>query len=141
MKVNVSKTDVWAATIEDRPGGLAEKLNALAAGGVNLEFIISRRTPEKPGKGAVFVTPIKGPRQTKAARAGGFAKTDRLHSLRIEGPDQSGMGAKMTAALAAAGINMRGLSAAALGRRFVCHLAFDTADAAAKAAKALKSAK
>ena len=141
MKVNVSKTDVWVAAINDRPGGLAEKLDALAEAGANLEFIISRRAPEKPGKGVVFVTPIKGVRQVKAAQAAGFKKTGSLHSLRIEGEDQPGLGAKMTTLLARAGINLRGLSAAAFGRRFVCHLALDTAAAAAKAVKALKSIK
>jgi hypothetical protein len=141
MKMKVSKTDVWAAAIADRPGGLAEKLGALKKARVNLEFIISRRRPEKSGKGVVFVTPIKGPRQVKAAKAAGFEKTGSLHSLRVEGPDRAGVGAKMTSAMAEAGINLRGLSAAAVGRRFVCHLALDTAAAAAKAARVLKSAK
>ena len=141
MKIKVSKTDVWVAAMDDRPGGLAELLEVLADAGANLEFIISRRAPEKPGKGVVFVTPIKGVRQVKAAQAAGFKKTGSLHSLRIEGADQPGLGAKMTTLLARAGINLRGLSAAAFGRRFVCHLALDTAAAAAKAVKALKSIK
>jgi len=141
MKIKVSKTDVWVAAMDDRPGGLAELLEVLADAGANLEFIISRRAPEKPGKGVVFVTPIKGVRQVKAAQAAGFKKTGSLHSLRIEGEDQPGVGAKMTTLLARAGINLRGLSAAAFGRRFVCHLALDTAAAAAKAVKALKSIK
>ena len=141
MKIKVSKTDVWVAAMDDRPGGLAELLEVLADAGANLEFIISRRAPEKPGKGVVFVTPIKGVRQVKAAQAAGFKKTGSLHSLRIEGADQPGLGAKMTTLLARAGINLRGLSAAAFGRRFVCHLALDTAAAAAKAVKVLKSIK
>ena len=48
------------------------------------------------------------------------------------------MGAKLTRALAEAGINLRGVSAAALGKRYVTHLALDTASDAAKAAAALK---
>jgi hypothetical protein len=44
----------------------------------------------------------------------------------------------MTQALAEAGINLRGLSAAALGRQFVAHLAFDGAADAIKAARILK---
>jgi hypothetical protein len=138
MKLNVSKTDVWAATIEDRPGGLADKLASLAGAGVNLEFIISRRTPEKAGKGVVFVTPIKGAKQVKAAQSTGFQKTNKLHSIRVEGTDKPGMGARITTALAEAGINLRGLSAAAIGRNFVTHLALDTAEQAAKAAGILK---
>ena len=138
MKLSVTRTDVWAATIEDRPGGLAEKLEALAAAGVSLEFIIGRRMAEQPGKGVVFVTPIKGARQVKAAQAAGFAKAEHLHSVRIEGGDKPGLGAKLTAALAEAGLNLRGISGAALGRRFVAHLALDNAEEAARAAAALK---
>ncbi len=138
MKLTVNRTDVWAATIEDRPGGLADKLAALAAAGANLEFIIARRTGEQPGKGVVFVTPLKGAKQTKAAVDAGFLKTESLHSLRVDGPDKPGIGSRMTKALADAGVNLRGLSAAAIGRRFVTHLALDTAEDVAKAAAVLK---
>jgi hypothetical protein len=44
----------------------------------------------------------------------------------------------MTQALAQAGINLRGLSAAAIGRRCVVHLALDSAADAAKATRVLK---
>jgi len=138
MTLKVSRTDTWAATIDDRPGGLADKLAALAAAGANLEVIIARRAPEQRGSGVVFVTPLKGAKQIKAAEAAGFQKTESLHSLRIEGADKPGMGAKLTRALAEAGINLRGVSAAALGKRYVTHLALDTASDAAKAAAALK---
>jgi hypothetical protein len=138
MKYNVSRTDVWAATIEDRPGGLADKLAALAAAGANLEFIISRRSPERPGQGVTFVTPLKGAKQVKAGQAAGFQKTEKLHSVRVEGPDKPGLGARMSRALAEAGLNLRGLSAAALGRKFVTHLALDNAADAAKAVNVLK---
>ncbi len=138
MKLNVSRTDTWAAAIDDHPGGLADKLAALAAAGANLEFIIARRAPEQRGSGVVFVTPLKGAKQIKAAEAAGFQKTGSLHSLRVEGADKPGMGAKLSRALAEAGINLRGLSAAALGKRYLTHLALDTAQDAAKAAAVLQ---
>ena len=138
MKLNVSRTDTWAAMIDDRPGGLARKLAALADAGANLEFIIARRAPEQRGSGVVFVTPLRGAKQVKAAQAAGFQKTESLYSLRVEGADKPGMGAKLTEALARAGINLRGLSAAAIGRRHVTHLALDSAKDAAKAVTALK---
>ncbi len=138
MKLKVSRTDTWAATIEDRPGGLADKLAALAAAGANLEFIIARRAPEQRGSGVVFVTPLKGAKQIKAAQAAGFQKTETLHSLRVEGADKPGMGAKLTRALAEGGVNLRGLSGAALGKKYVTHLALDTAQDASKAAAVLK---
>ena len=138
MKLKVNRTDTWAAPIDDRPGGVADKLAALAAAGANLELIIARRAPEQRGSGVVFVTPLKGVKQIKAAEAAGFQKTESLHSLRVQGVDQPGMGGKMTRALAEAGINLRGFSAAALGKQYLAHLALDTAKDAAKAAAVLK---
>jgi hypothetical protein len=57
-----------------------------------------------------------------------------MHSLRLESSDWPGAGARITGTLAAAGINLRGLSAAALGDRYVTYFAFDS-DAEAKKAR------
>ena len=113
-------------------------MDPLKEAGTNLEFVISRRTPEEPGTGVVFVTPVKGARQVKAAEAAGFSKTESLHSVRVEGSDKPGLGVAMTRALAEAGLNLRGFSAAAIGRKFVAHLALDSVEDAQKAVKALK---
>ncbi|MEI6784438.1 MAG: ACT domain-containing protein [Verrucomicrobiota bacterium] len=96
------------------------------------------QAPEQRGSGVVFVTPLKGAKQIKAADAAGFQTTESLHSLHVEGADTPGAVAKMAQALAEAGINLRGLSAAALGKRQVTYLALDTARDAAKAAAVLK---
>ncbi len=138
MALNVTRVDVWAASIQDRPGGLAEKLAALAEAGAQIEFVIARRAPDKPSKGVVFLTPLKGAAQIRAARKAGFEKSKSLHSVRIEGPDKPGLGARMTQTLAEAGINLRGLSAAAIGKRCVVHLALDGSADATKAARILK---
>jgi hypothetical protein len=138
MKLKVNRTDTWAAPIDDRPGGVADKLAALAAAGANLELIIARRAPEQRGSGVIFVTPLKGAKQLKAADAAGFQKTESLHSIRVQGLDKPGAGAKLTRALAEAGINLRGFSAAALGKQYVTHLALDTAQDAAKTIAVLK---
>lgn len=138
MKLKATEVEVWAASIEDRAGSLAEKLAALTAAGSNLEVVIARRAPEQPGKGVVFVTPLKGAKQVKAAEAAGFLRTGSLHSVRVEGTDKPGLGAKMTKALAEAGINLRGLSAAAIGRKFVAYLALDTVDDGEEAIRVLK---
>ncbi len=138
MLYSVRKVDVWAAEIDDRPGGLAEKLEALANAGASLEFIISRRAPEKPGKGVVFLTPVNGAKQTRAASQAGLSTTSSLYSVRVEGPDRPGLGNKMTRVLAGAGINLRGVSGAALGRRSVTYFAFDSAEDAGNAIKLLR---
>lgn len=138
MALDVKRVEVWVASIEDRPGGAAKRLQALADAGASLEFVIARRTPEKPGTGVIFVTPVKGAKQMEAAHATGFRKTTHLRSIRIAGPDKPGMGAKITTALANAGINLRGISAAAIGKRFVAYIAVDSDADATKAMRVLK---
>ena len=135
----VTRVDTWAAALQDEPGSLAKKLGALAGAGVNLEFVIARRAPDKPGKGVVFVTPIKGPKGSRAARQAGFAKTRGLHTVRVAGPDKKGQGTRIAEALAKEGLNLRGLSAAAIGRQFVAHIALDGSGDAAKVARILKA--
>lgn len=140
MAYSVNKVDVWVAEIDDRPGGLADKLDGLTQAGATFEFVISRRSPENPGKGVVFLTPIKGAKQTRAANDAGFNTTSRVHSVRVSGPDRQGLGVKMTRALADAGINLRGVSGAAIGRQSVAYFAFDNAEDAVNAMKLLKKA-
>ena len=140
MAIQISKIDVWAGEIGDRPGGLNEALEALSEAGASLEFVIARSAPEKPGAGVVFLGPLRGAAQSRAAKNAGLAKTSSLLSLRLEAPDRAGLGARITQAVADAGINMRGLWAAALGRRSVCYLAFDSDAEARKASRLLTKA-
>jgi len=139
MPLNVSAQIVWAGDIPDQPGGLAEKLGALAKSGANLEFVIARRRPEEPGKGVVFISPVKGKRAEDAAASSGLSKAVDLPTLRIEGPDQPGIGDKMLRAIADLGINLRGVSAAAIDGKFVTYIGFYRADEASRAAQALRA--
>lgn len=141
MKLQVNRIDVWAAGIKDRPGGLAKKLEALSEAGTNLAFVIARRAPEKPGTAVVFVTPIKGARQVKAAKRAGFGKTKGLAGLRICAADKPGLGAQITRQIADAGINLRGFSGAAIGKQAVFYLAFDRPADVTKAMRMLKATK
>jgi hypothetical protein len=138
MAYEIKKVDVWAGEIADRPGGLGATLEALSNAGANIEFVVSRRAPDRPGTGVVFLTPVKGVKQKNAAQNAGLSTTDSLHSVRIEGPDKPGLGTKVARAISDAGINLRGVSAAALGRRMVTYLAFDNAADADNAIRALK---
>ncbi|MEE9294480.1 MAG: ACT domain-containing protein [Phycisphaerae bacterium] len=140
MAYQISAEDVWVGTIEDSPGGLAEKLEKASKAGVNLEFMIARRAPEEPGKGVVFLAPIGGEDAGQAAEQAGFSKWTTGHSLRIHGPDQPGLGAKIARAVADAGASMRGASAATLGEQVVFHLAFDSEADGEKARGALARA-
>ncbi|HEY0569791.1 MAG TPA: hypothetical protein VGD13_16930 [Xanthobacteraceae bacterium] len=137
MALKVTKADVWATTVEDRAGGAAEKLEALAKAGANLEMVLARRS-DQPGQGVMFVTPVKGAKAVKAAQAAGFGKPENIHSLRIEGGDKPGLGARIARALGDAGVSFRGISAVAIGRKFISYLACDSAEDAAKAIRVLR---
>ncbi len=111
MALKVTKADIWAASIEDRAGGAADRLEALSKAGANLEMLLGRRT-EQPGQGVMFVTPVKGARAVKGAQAAGFSKPQNIHSVRIEGGDKPGLGAR----IARAGRGRRELSRHIRGR-------------------------
>ena len=137
MKLDINRVDIWVAGIEDRPGGLTEKLRGLAQAGANLEFLLARRAPEKPGKAVVFAAPIKGAKQMKAARGLGFHKSNSLHGIRVMAADKPGLSLALTQALADARINLRGFSGAAVGKRAVFYIAFDTSGDVGKAIRCL----
>ena len=138
MAIKVSKVDLWMATIDDRAGGAADKLEPLSRAGANFEFVFARRTPEQPGKGLLVAAPLKGAKVVKAAQEAGFTRSPDLQSVRVEGTDKPGLTAKMARALAAAGVSFRALSASAHGKKFVTYVALDSAEDAAKAAAALR---
>ncbi len=126
--------------IEDQPGGLSKTLAALRDAGADLDFVVARRSPEKPGSGVVFVTPLRGDKEIAAAAEIGFNVTNSLHSIRAEGQNAPGVTAYLTDALAAAEINLRGLSAATIGTKFILYIALDTPQDADKAVKILQHA-
>jgi hypothetical protein len=140
MELSVERVDVWAATIEDKPGGLAHVLSALRDAGVDLQFVVARRTPEASDKGVVFVAPLQGEKEIRAATQVGFSVTPSLHSVRVMGLDQLGIIAQLTQMLADGGINLRGVSAAVLGTQFIAYLAVDSLDDADKAMDILQRA-
>jgi hypothetical protein len=140
MPLKVTKIDVWSGEVQDQPGGLAGVLRQLAGASANLEMVLARRQPDRPGIGIVFLAPVKGRKATEAAAVAGLSPATGMAALRVEGIDRPGLGAKMTGVIADAGINLRGLYAAVLGSRFVDYMAFDSAEDADKAAKAIKGA-
>ncbi len=133
MGLIVEREDVWIASLDDKPGALAAKLAVLADAGANLDFVIARRSPDRPGTGVMFVTPLQGDAEMKTASEIGFSAANRLHSIRVEGENVKGLAGKVSEKLAAAGINIRGFSGAVIGKRFVLHIAFDNAGLQEKA--------
>jgi hypothetical protein len=135
MRVDVSRVDVWAAGIEDKPGGLASKLDALAQADIDLKFVSARRMREKPGTAVVYVTNIQGVKQANAAKKAGFEKTKSLHEVRIATGNKPGFSAEVAMKIAEAGINVRGFAGASISNRAVFYLAFDSEADAEKVIK------
>lgn len=132
----VEDVDVWAAAIEDKSGALAFVLAELREAGADLQFIIARRA--EPGKGVVFVTPLRGDREIAVAAQVGFNVAYTLHSVRIMGRDRPGIGAELTQKLADGGINLRGFSASVIGTQFLAYAAVDSLDDANKVIEILE---
>ena len=141
MALQVTKQDVWAGDLQDQPGDLARVLESLGEAGGDVECVIARRSPDRPGMGVVFVSPVKGKKVQQAATAAGLSKAANIATLRVEGPDKPGLGGRITRAIADAGVNVRGVSAAVLGNKFVVYIGFDTDADASAAAKAIKRVK
>jgi len=139
MAYTVSKVDIWTGEIDDRTGGLAAKLRPLANAGANPELVIARRQPHLPGKGVVFLGPLKGAKASAAASAAQLTRATNMAALRVEGTNKPGECHRLTERLANAGINLRGLSAIVVGKKSVLAIAFDSEADADQAAKVLKA--
>jgi hypothetical protein len=137
MGFRLDRVHVWSGEVADRAGGVASKLSALAQADANLEFILTRRQPERPGTGVLYVAPITGPAQVRAARAAGLAETQNPIVLRVEGDNEAGLAHRLTQQWAMAGISMEGLTMAVLKNNFVGFAAFDSVADANRAAQIL----
>jgi len=126
MDLVAEQVEVWAASIPDTAGGLAGILTTLRDVGADLQLIIARRSPDRPGEGVAFVTPIQGDREMVAAAMLGFNVTQKLHCVRVLGRNQRGVAAALVEELTEAGINLRGFSAAVIGPQFVAYVAVDS---------------
>jgi hypothetical protein len=138
MNMIIERAHVWVASLDDQPGGLAEVLQPLKGAGADLDFIIARRTAEQPGKGVVFVTPLRSDREIAAAADLGFNLANSIHSVRVQGQNRAGLAADLVQTLATAGLGVRGLSAAELGTRFVMYIGFDSEADADQALRVLQ---
>jgi hypothetical protein len=138
MALKVSKVDVWAGDLNDVPGGLADVLERLSQGGGSLDFVIARRSDKHPGAGKVFVTPVTSAKTKDSAGRAGLQHATGMATVRVDGSDARGVGAKMSRAMAEAGINVRGVSAAVIGNKFVAYIGLDSDEDADRAMRALK---
>ena len=136
MAYAIKPVEVWAGDIFNRPGSLARVLEALTAAGAELEFIVARRVTANTSR--VFIAPLKSAKQRAAARDVDMRVAEGIHALRVEGPDKPGLAAAFARTCADANLNIRGVSAAMIGRKCVFYVAFQSAGEASAAAKALR---
>lgn len=136
MAFEIVKVEAWEGEIEDRPGGLAEKLAEIMGAGANLDFIVAHPCSEKPDTSRLFLAPLYGEAQTKAALEAGL-KCSTEQWVRVHGPDRPWLAAGLAQTIADAGINMRSLSAATIGDRCVLYISFSSEADARRACQVL----
>src|SRR2546423_12627646 len=119
MSLKVTKIDVWSGELQDQPGGLSDVLRQLAGTNANLEMVVARRQPDRPGTGIVFLAPLKGRKAIAAAAVAGLSPSTGGAAVRVEGAGRPGLGGEMTGAIAHAGIKLRGPPPAAPRRPVV----------------------
>ena len=137
MKYEIMRVDVWAGEIKDRRGALADMLHTVLDADADLDFIIARPSPVRPGTGILYLAPLAGEKQTQAATEAGLARSSHIDSLRIGGPDRPGLAENIARAVAEAGINISGLTAGRMGDRCVLYVRFESDSDVDRAAELL----
>ena len=137
MGFKLDRVHVWSAEVADQAGGVAAKLALLAQAGTNLEYIYTRRLEDRPGTGILYVAPITGPLQVRAAKSAGLHETNHPVVLRVEGDNSAGLGHRLTQKWATEGLSLHGLMMSVLGNKFVGYVSFDTVADANRAAAIL----
>ena len=137
MSFKWDRVHVWSCDVKDQAGGVADKLAHLAQAGANLEYVFTKRLPNRPGEGVLYVAPVTGPSQVRAAKAAGMHEVDQPVVRRMEGDNEAGLAHRVTQQWAVAGISLQGLTMAVLGTKFVGYAAFDTVNDANRAAQIL----
>jgi hypothetical protein len=137
MSFKMDRVNLWAGEVPDQAGGTASKLAFLAQAGANLEYVFTKRLPDRPGTGILFVAPVTGPTQVRAARSAGLSEAAYPVVRRIEGDNQAGLAHRLTQQWALAGISIQGLTMAVLANKFIGYVAFDSVGDANRAAQIL----
>ena len=139
MNYAVDRVEVWAGEIRDRRGALADMLKVVLEAGANLDFIIARPSPVKPATGILYLAPLEGEAQLKAAQDAGLHPSSHIAALRVEGPDRPGLAERIARTIADAGINVSGFTGGRMADRCVMYIRFERADELEKAHQLLEA--
>jgi predicted amino acid-binding ACT domain protein len=139
MAVTVKRIALWRGEMANRVGALAEVLEPLARAGADLKVIMAYRPHGAPERAVVELSPISGKRRVEAAGSVGLGES-HLPALHVVGDDRPGLGHAVTAAIAAAGVNINFLVAQVAGGRFSAVLGFDAEGDLERAAREVRRA-
>jgi hypothetical protein len=137
MSYKFDRVHVWTCEVADQAGGVAAKLHFLAEAGANLEYVFTKRLPDRPGAGILYVAPVTGAAQVRAARTAGMHEVDTPVVRRIEGDNEAGLVHRLTQQWALADISFHSLMMTVLGKKFVGFVGFDSIEDANRAAQIL----
>jgi hypothetical protein len=137
MSFRLDRVHVWSCEVVDEAGGVATKLHALAEAGANLQYVGTRRQPDKPGSGVLYIAPVTGPEQIRAAKQVGLREVFTPVVIKVEGDNRAGLAARLTKEWALNDISFSGLTITVVGDKFIGYAAFDNAADANKAATIL----
>ncbi len=137
MSFKMDRVHVWACEVKDEPGGVAAKLSMLVKANADLDYVYTQRLAEKPGFGKLFVAPIIGQEQLKAAKAAGMHEVSDPIVMRVEGDNTAGLAHRLKHEWAMANINLHGAILAVMGTKFLGYITFDSVEDANRAAKIL----
>ncbi len=137
MSFKMDRVHVWAVEVPDEPGGVASKLLSLAQAGANLDYVYTERIATKPGVGKLFVAPIVGLEQVKAAKSTGMHEVFEPIVMRLEGDNTAGLAHRLKQEWAIANINLHGAILGVIGSKFLGYVTFDSVEDANKAARIL----
>ena len=137
MSYEITRVVVWAGEFEDRTGSLADMLDSVLGAGANLDCLIARPEPDRPGRSVLFITPLIGPQQTATAEKAGMKPATSLLSIRVEGPNRPRIASRIARTLAATGVDVRGLNATVVEDRCVFYIGFRSEEDLLEATAAL----
>jgi hypothetical protein len=139
MAVKVKSIVLWRKEMSNTPGQLAGVLEPLANAGADLEVLMGYRYPGDNTRAAVELYPVSGAKAKKAAKSAGL-QASSIPALLVEGDNKRGVLARISAAIAAAGINIDFLVAQGGGRKFWAVLGLESSADAQKASTLIKKA-
>ena len=137
MSFKMDRVHVWAVEVKDEPGGVTAKLALLDQADVDLDYVYTQRVPDRPGYGMLYVAPIVGPVQTKAAKAAGMHEVNEPIVRRLEGDNIAGLAHRLKHEWAMANINLHGAILGVIGSKFLGYVTFDSVEDANRAARIL----